>query len=249
MLAVWAPLGLLTALLVPQAAAAAVGEPASVPLPAHKVGDTWVEDQKLERGTNGFSDQQYNLRVESLGSDTMVVGIKHNGAPGNYEDHISGLDLSQRRVVNGEETVTGRPYSFPLSVGKSWTADYINPNRRGRQVSAHFHDTWKVVGWEDVTTPAGTFHCLRVEGHGTIEAKLLPAVGGVAGAFGTPGDVTTVTHLGAAGAQTVYNLQTMAFDYAPDLGVTVKSVEEQYNSENIRTSRDTRTLVSFQHGN
>ena len=52
-----------------------------------------------------------------------------------------GLDLSQRRLLDGQETVTGQPYPFPLIAGESWTVDYTNPNRSGRQTSAHVHDT------------------------------------------------------------------------------------------------------------
>ena len=36
-------------------------------------------------------------------------------------------------VVDGQDTVTTRPLTFPMSVGQSWTIDYVDTTRRGAQ--------------------------------------------------------------------------------------------------------------------
>ena len=51
------------------------------------------------------------------------------------------------------------PFSFPLSVGKTWDVVY---DRAFGSVWAHLERHYRVVGWEDVTVPAGRFHALKV---------------------------------------------------------------------------------------
>jgi hypothetical protein len=114
-------------------------DPLFVAAPALKSGDLWIYDQTRERGTTGFSQQRIDLTVDRVDSETMVIGIKADGAPTSFQDHVAGLDWSQRRMVNGQQTTTGRPFTFPLTVGSTWSADYDEPRPQGIQVSAHFH--------------------------------------------------------------------------------------------------------------
>ena len=119
--------------------AAADAEPPSVPRPTIRAGDTWVFDQTEQRGATGFGEQRVNLTVERVEGDTMLVGVKRDGAPTAYEDHVVGSDWSQRHVVDGQETSTTRPLTFPLAVGRSWTVDFGDTTRRGAQISLHVH--------------------------------------------------------------------------------------------------------------
>ena len=227
------------------AAQALAADPASLPAPSLKSGDAWVYDRTLERGTTGFSSERIAIQIDQVRGDTLVVGLKKDGAPGAFEDHIAGSDWSQRRMVDGEETTTSRPFDFPLAVGKTWKTDFVDPNRSGLQLSAHFKTTYKVIGWEDVTTPAGTFHALRVEGTGSAEAKMAPSASVIGGATASPGDATTISHSQVSGAHTAYFTTFSALDYVPSVKYYVKSVEEQYNSENVRIRRSTDVLASF----
>jgi hypothetical protein len=239
-------LNCLAALVVATIATPALaGAPTSISAPTFQTGDSWVYDRANEKGTSGFSRQRLDLTIERVDTDTMIVGIKPDGAPGNYQDHISGLDWSQRRVVAGQQTVTGRPFNFPLTVGSTWEADYVEPRPSGLQTFAHFHTTYKVVGWEDVVVPAGTFHVLKIEAKGMAEGRLAsPAMvtgGAVAGSSGS----TSFSRAQKAQSEVIQNLTYAAFYYAPEVRYFVKSVEEQSNSENVLTSRDTQNLVSF----
>jgi hypothetical protein len=220
-------------------------DPASIPAPSLKVGDTWVFERTHEQGTTGFSDQRIDLTIDRVNSDTMLVGIKRDGAPNAFEDHMSGVDWSQRRMVGGQETITGRPFSFPLKIGDSWTADYADPQRHGLQTYAKFHTTYRVVGWEDITVPAGTFHALKVEANGTGDAQLSAPAAAATAAVADPSGGTTIAHTQRARTGVAHFITYAEFYYVPDIKYFVKSVEEQYNANNVRTTRDTQTLVSF----
>jgi hypothetical protein len=228
-------------------ASATVGlaQPTSVSAPSLKPGDTWVFDRSVERGTNGFNERHVVLKVQHVGADTMVVGLKLEGSPLDFQDHVTGVDWSQRRIVGGNQTVTGRPLSFPMAVGKTWTSDYTDPTRHGLQTSAEHHETYKVVGWEDVTTPAGTFHALKIESEDKEKAQFAAVNGAVGGTVNTADGATVVAQTQHLGPRTVYGEAFSTFYYVPEVKYWVKTVKEDYDSENVRTQRETDALVSF----
>jgi hypothetical protein len=210
-------------------------------------GDSWVFDATHERGRNGFLKQRIDLIIERVSSDTMIVGAKLDGAPSDFVDHITGLDWSQKRVLDGKETRTGHPFAFPLAIGKTWSLDYTDDRGRGILESAHFHNVYKVVGWEDVTVPAGKFRAIKIEMNGTIEAHTgaTSSVGEASAATGA--GVTSVMRTQSLGPQTLDLLTYGEFYYVPSIKYWVKSLEEQYNSDNVRVRRDVQELVSFKH--
>ncbi len=231
-------------LLVCAAATAALAAEGA-PAPNLSVGDTWTYDRVFETGAQGFVERRVDLRIDRIGVDTMVIGIKPSGATRAFEDHIGGLDWSLRRLIDGQQTVTGRPMSFPLSVGKTWTADYLDPSTHGRQLSAHFKTRYRVTGMEDVTVPAGTFHAYKIVAEGEIEARMAPMAAGVAAVTATPDGATTVTHTDKSGPSVVHATSYEEIFYDPKVKYFVKTVEDQFNSENVRTSHRTDVLQSY----
>ena len=147
--------------------------------------------------------------------------------------------------MDGQQTVTGRPFAFPMSVGKTWTADFVDPTVHGRQTSTHVRTSYRVAGLEDVTTPAGVFHAYKVVAEGTLEAQLSAASTGVGGVTTTPSGATTVTHVDRSGPTTLHATTYEEFFYDPRVKYFVKSLEEQYDSNNVRVSRMTQKLKSF----
>ena len=190
-------------------------------------------------------ERRVDLRIDRIGVDTMVIGIKPTGATRDFEDHIGGLDWSLRRLIDGQQTVTGRPFSFPLTVGKTWTADFIDPTTHGRQISAHHRNRYRVTGMEDVTTPAGTFHAYKIVVEGEIEAQFAAAASGVAAVTSTPTGATTVTHTDKSGPTTAHGTEYGELYYDPKVKYFVKTVEDEFNSENVRTSHNTQVLQSY----
>ena len=235
----------LSATLLTLAVPAHAADRASVPAPQLSEGDSWILDQTHERGQNGFSKQRIDLKIERVSPDNMVVGAKPDGAPTDFVDHIGGLDWSQRRILNDKETTTARPLSFPLKVGKTWVVDFNDPRTRGLITSTHVHSTYKVVGWQDVTVPAGKFRAIEIEMNGTLEAKMAATssiTGGAAVAAGESGAAMRTTSLGP---RTVSALTYSEIYYVPSIKYFVKTLDEQYNSDNVRIRRDSQELISF----
>jgi hypothetical protein len=234
--------------------AAAADKPADkavvgpVAAPVFKPGDSWVFVQTTEKGQTGFAEQRLDVAVERVDSDTILVGVKPDGAPTGYQDRIFGADWSRRQVVAGQETVTGRPFAFPMSVGQSWKVDYVDPIRRGNVLSAHVQATFTVVGWEQVTTPAGTFRALKVVRKGleqlTVEAPAQAVTGTVAGSSGA----TSIAHAEKGGRGVVNHVTYGETWYVPELKNYVKAMDEQYNADNVRLTRQTSVLASFKPG-
>lgn len=102
-----------------------------------------------------------------------------------------------------------------------------------------------MVGWEDETVPAGAFHTLKIEANGTAEGRVATAASVVSGAVANSSGATTISHVERPHAGVVHVITYAAFYYAPEIKYFVKSIDEQYNSDNVRTSRDTWALVSF----
>ncbi len=220
-------------------------EPAVVAAPSFKVGDAWVFDRSIERGATGYASERLAVQVEQLREDVMVIGIKKDGAPGAFEDQMVGQDWSKRRTLDGEETVVGRPFDFPMSVGKTWKLDVADPTRKGAQLSSEVQTHYKVVGWEDVTTPAGSFHALRVEASGKIKAQMAGAASTLGGSTASNGEATVIAHSQVSGPHAAYFTTYEILYYVPSIKYYVKRVEEDYNSENVRVSRMTDVLASL----
>lgn len=227
------------------AAAAPPSPAASVPAPAFKVGDSWVYDDTTEKGQAGFGQIRLDMVIERLEGDSMIVGLKRDGAPTGYEDQRLGTDWSHRRVYDGQEKVTTRPLTFPMSVGQSWAIDYIDTIQRGAQTSDHVHRIYTVIGWEDVTVPAGTFHAIKVVAKGVDKGTLQVASTAVAGTVVGAGGATTVAHTQRGGTDQLTREIYAEFYYVPELKNYVKTVEEQYTPDEVRVIRHTQTLVSY----
>ena len=179
-------------MIVATLATVAAADPGPVAAPEFKTGDSWVFDQVIERGTHGFNQQRLDMRVERTGADTMLVGIKRDGSPGAYEDHMIGTDWSLRRVLDGHDAATARPFTFPMTVGQTWSIDYTDPTERGAQTSNPVKRTYKVTGWEDVTVPAGTFRALKIEVSGIDQATIAVPNAVLGGAVASPSGSATV---------------------------------------------------------
>lgn len=70
-------------------------------------------------------------------------------------------------LLDGKEEDISSPhvgaYSWPLAVGKSWTARF-NQWRADTRRTSHIQIDWKVAAYEEVQVQAGTFRAFRLEG-------------------------------------------------------------------------------------
>ena len=68
-------------------------------------------------------------------------------------------------------------FRFPLRPGATYTSTYEVARPKADKTDARETLEVRVVGWEEVTVPAGTFRALRVEATGTSQRLDLPARG------------------------------------------------------------------------
>jgi hypothetical protein len=245
LLSTWLPAPTLGSAANPQAHS--YPDSPGLPAPTYVAGDTWVFNRTHENG-KAFSQERVMLRVERVGADDMLLGIKPDGSPADFEDHRVGLDWSESRVVDGKPMITERVFSFPLKVGETWQEDYVDPRRQGMQTFAHIQKTYKVVGWEDVTVPAGTFHALKIEANGLLTATVSIPATAVSAAAGSAGGATSVARVERARSGVLTQPTYRALYYVPEIKTYVKIVYEQYDSENVRVKRDTGELAWFKPG-
>lgn len=234
-------------LLATSAPAVATSGPSSgdVQAPVFKVGDDWIYDVSVEKGPTGFKQVREDFRIERVDGDTMLTGVKLAGAPTNYEDHLLGADWSKRVMVDGEEKVTTRPLKFPMRAGDTWSIDYTDTLHRGNQLSDHVRRTYTVSGWTDVTTPAGTFHALKVVAKGVDDILIQTPAAVAGGTVATSNGATSVAHTEKGGLRRFTRVTYGELDYVPALKNFAKTVEEQYTPDNVRVSRETHVLESF----
>ena len=228
---------------------AASAQDSTVRAPAFSNGDSWVFEQTIQKGPAGFQQMRLDMRIERLDGATMIVSVKPDGAPTAPTEQVVGQDWSKRHLEDGEQTTTTRPLSFPLRTGKSWSIDYQDTARRGNQLSDHVRRTYTVMGWEDVTVPAGTFHALKVEAKGVDDAVLeVPerSPGRKCGGRAVQQAVSAGWQRGGRGhlVRSTY----AALYYVPALRNFVQSVEEQYNGDDVRVGSTTLKLVSWKAG-
>jgi hypothetical protein len=125
--------------------------------PTVQVGDAWTYAQTSDNGKEK-KETTWTRRVTAVGGDGYDTQIgsrayKHDPA-GNY---VNPRGAEFNRAV----------YKFPMQVGAEWsyTAKFDAPvimDQRG---------THKVVAYESLTVPAGTFDCFKVEGKAEVAYK------------------------------------------------------------------------------
>ena len=129
--------------------------------PSLRVGDTWT--YQLIDLLNGSVTGRNTLTLTEITRDTWRFGT------GYVTDKSWNMLHDTRDGKLVEKWTPRRPnYSFPLEVGKTWTATAVRdaPDRVTEQTY-----TFKVIRQERVIVPAGVFDTLRVEGSNKYKAK------------------------------------------------------------------------------
>lgn len=182
------------------------------------------------------------MRAEA---DGLVLKVRGADSPLQPTELIVGNDWSRLRSVDGQEQVVNRPFAFPLTTGKTWSLDYSEANPNRNFTSERFVTTYKVVGIERVTVPAGTFDTIKVEATGRWTATLAEAVTGVATTRSDGQGVALTNRLDRQPVRDATGRIYKAFWYSPVVKRAVKVVEESYNSGGIRSESRTSELESY----
>jgi hypothetical protein len=205
-----------------------------------KAGDSWTVTETLQKGTQGFSRAEQQLTIERTDANDMFVSVKQADSPQAPNELMFGTDWSRTRDVNGTQEVTTRPLAFPLKEGKKWSLDYTlqNPNRA--HLSETYHFDYTVIGWEDVQVPAGTFHALKIEADGKWSAVVAATAVTGSQIVATPGVMSGGTVNARSQQHNISGRLYRVYWYVPSQKRYVKSVEEVYDTNGVRTSRYTQ---------
>jgi tetratricopeptide (TPR) repeat protein len=213
--------------------------------PVLKVGDAWIYRATTER-PSARNQIEEEVKVVRVTPTAIIVAAKLAGSTQPAKQVLLGADWSVMRDLNGKRTVVNRPFAFPLSEGKSWDVLYTEQAPNTAHKFERFNIHFRVVGYEAVEVPAGKFRALKIESEGRWEARLADGQSVGQGAQTAQGVSTaTITHVQDAEERQTSGRLYKAFWYVPEAKRWVKSVEESYSSEGVRSERYSEELESF----
>ena len=223
-------------------ASLATATEAATPAPTFEPGDSWTyENVKNNKGTVRASHD--TMTVTRVDDRLLSVELRSAGSEAPGRELLANPDWSRTRSVDGRLTTVNRPLAFPLSPGKSWSIDFTENTPADRRHSRErIEMTYKVAGWEEVAVPAGTFRALRVEGDGKWTVELPPNTLTQAGRGADGGRFVATTR---QGNRLVSGRQIFTFWYAPEVHRWVRSEENTYDNNGVRTEQTTSALEAF----
>jgi hypothetical protein len=98
----------------------------------------------------------------------LAVGTKKED--GLEIDAVYSLEWAGYASIWGLITPEGtRHFKYPLKVGDTYANEFEFRDSRFGQNAGKSTYAMKVIGWEEITVPAGTFRALKIEGHGKLK--------------------------------------------------------------------------------
>ena len=127
--------------------------------PELKVGDQWEFNRTIKIVPGEEKSEPWSRRVVEIRPDgrTQVVADKETVT----------LDAMFNRIDPRGPEYSVTTYKFPMKVGSEWSYTA----RAGEGGMLERRGSYKVVAYEPVTVPAGTFDCFRVEGQWETNGK------------------------------------------------------------------------------
>ena len=222
------------------AVAQSVGQPALQPQ------DTWTYRRTTETRPDTWRQVHFEGTVLRNSATTMLIQTKEVDSPNPPREVLIGSDWSSFRSLSGKETVVHRPFTFPMSAGKTWDLEFTDDHPGNKN---HKSETrrlkYRVVGWEDVEVPAGKFKAVKIEAEGSWTGEIAPqTTANISSQTGVQG-TTAVAQTVHVTAETVTGRLYQAYWYAPEVKREVKSVEENYDTNGVRSARYTNELESY----
>jgi hypothetical protein len=217
----------------------------SIGAPALKPGDSWTYVDTVETAPNGWRQTHDEIVLTRTTSDHIYFEVRQAGTTQAANEVVAGADWSRSRNVNGTETTVNQPLSFPLSNGKTWEVKYTEAHPNVKHASETSDSHFKVVGPETIEVPAGKFNAIKIEAEGDWTAESAPMAAAMGGTIVNQAGTTVIAQTRRAAPTTSTGRIYKAFWYVPEIGRWVKSVEEYYGSNGVRTQRFTSELESF----
>ena len=127
--------------------------------PELKAGDQWEFNRNIKIVPGEEKSEPWSRRVVEIQPDgrTQVV----------LDKETVMLDAMLNRIDPRGPEYSVTTYKFPMKVGSEWSYSA----RAGEGGMLERRGSYKVVAYEPVTVPAGTFDCFRVEGQWETSAR------------------------------------------------------------------------------
>ena len=126
---------------------AAIAQPVAE-APGWKVGDTWEFRRQV---ASDERETKWSRKIVELIPDGKL-GVRVG------QDKVEQYDAAFNFIPDGRADFVRVLARYPLAVGSEWTY-----TRRFNNANLEEKGKAKVVAYESVTVPAGTFNCFRIE--------------------------------------------------------------------------------------
>lgn len=236
-----------TVLLFVASVGIASAQAQEAPAPELHAGDKWLYQLKIETPPTGSATRHWENTIQRAGAGGMVLATKPVDSNQPPTETLLQDDWSRMVSINGKTVTSNKPFEFPLHPGKTWTLDLteVHPNPRLKSVRNKMD--YKVVGWEEVTVPAGTFKAVKIEADGEWYQEFER----------TDATASSAVQTGAAGSTAVAQTRApttpepragrfyRALWYAPEAKREVKLVYETIGPTGGIMRRETGELESY----
>jgi hypothetical protein len=159
--------GLVIALFLVAPAIGAGDPDAPVPKPAVKVGDRWTY-RTIDHFTNRTLSE-IDHEVTFVGPDAIFVVERPKGGESELDARYTSEWAGVASAIGEVFKTPANILKFPLKVGGKHEAIFETSAVRVGSGRWKAEMTTTVVGWEEVTVPAGKFRALKIEAQGTFQ--------------------------------------------------------------------------------
>ncbi len=166
----WQPAALALVALATVSVVSFGADDETVRVPYVEVGDCWSyrTDNIIYQNKPVHDYELCVTLVDQSKGTILAVGTRKDD--GLEIDAVYSLEWAGYASIWGLITPEGtKHFRFPLKIGDVYANEFeFRDSRLGKNNGKSTY-TMKVVGWEEITVPAGTFRALKIEGHGMVK--------------------------------------------------------------------------------
>jgi hypothetical protein len=131
--------------------------------PIGEFDDTWTYSRYSQATAAYHHNDRWTVRytVTAKASTNYLLAYSQTGEGGTTTQAVQRWSLStnfQNRASSDRALQEFEWYKWPLVEGKTWKTAWFQP-----AIGGNGDWTARVIGWETITVPAGTFQAIRIE--------------------------------------------------------------------------------------
>ena len=223
-------------------------QPEIIEKPQFKAKDTWTFRINNRLRTGETKETHMVISIVRASSDSILQSAKAVDSSMPPVEKLLGADLSIAASINGEEVIVHKPFDFPMKLDKKWVVSYQQEHPVKNLKSNRVELNYTVVGWEEVSVPAGKFRALKVEAGGTWHNVFneTPMSTGSVSQVDKDGAVLVLKNQQPTVPPPVMGRYFRTYWYVQAAKRAVKAVEEEFSSNGTLSTKSTWELESYQ---